>query len=310
MAELELLEPFERMLKGLAPLERLRAADAGGGTAELWDSLTVSGFLDALVPEAVGGVGLALRDVGPLIEALGRHPLPVPVAHTMVARALLADAGQAVPSGPIILATGPRVVVEQVPMARIAEYAVVDGGDVMRLISLSSSHHAPFSSSAIGRLGELCALLRATEMAGLGDRILEMSVSYANERTQFGTQIGKMQAIQQQLAVLAEKVVMVRMSARIGYDCDLLPSPAAAAAAKAIASAAAVDITAIAHAVHGAIGISEEHDLPLFTRRLHEYRLADGGEGYWTGVLGMQRLTTPAMTSLDFIRGASGLAGQ
>lgn len=37
----------------------------------------------------------------------------------------------------------------------------------------------------------------------------------------------------------------------------------------------------------GAIGISEEYDLQLLTRRLHEWRLADGSEGYWEDLLGL-----------------------
>jgi len=63
-----------------------------------------------------------------------------------------------------------------------------------------------------------------------------------------------------------------------------------------------VDIAAIAHAVHGAIGISEEHDLQLFTRSLHEWRAADGSEGYWSAILGRVRLADEAPTSADFIR--------
>ena len=49
---------------------------------------------------------------------------------------------------------------------------------------------------------------------------------------------------------------------------------------------AATRVAATAHAVYGAIGISEEHDLQLFTRRLHEWRLADGSETYWNRLLG------------------------
>ena len=41
-----------------------------------------------------------------------------------------------------------------------------------------------------------------------------------------------------------------------------------------------------AHAVIGAIGISAEHDLQLYTRRLHAMRLAHGSESHWQRVLG------------------------
>ena len=47
----------------------------------------------------------------------------------------------------------------------------------------------------------------------------------------------------------------------------------ACAVAKARTSEAAVTVAAIAHAVHGAIGITEEFDLQLYTRRLHAWRV-------------------------------------
>jgi acyl-CoA dehydrogenase len=77
-----------------------------------------------------------------------------------------------------------------------------------------------------------------------------------------------------------------------------------AAIAKHGASLAAGQVAAIAHAVHGAIGISEEYDLQLLTRRLHGWRLADGSEGHWAGVLGGLRMAEPAKPTSDFIRGA------
>lgn len=48
----------------------------------------------------------------------------------------------------------------------------------------------------------LAAILAVAEMAGLAEKILEMSLSYANDRVQFGKPIGKLQVIQQQLAVM------------------------------------------------------------------------------------------------------------
>jgi acyl-CoA dehydrogenase len=45
--------------------------------------------------------------------------------------------------------------------------------------------------------------------------------------------------------------------------------------------------------------------LQLYTRRLHEWRLADGTEGYWAGLLGTSRLASPAATSIDFVRSIS-----
>ena len=67
--------------------------------------------------------------------------------------------------------------------------------------------------------------------------------------------------------------------------------------------AAAARIAATAHAIHGAIGISEDHELQLYSRRLHEWRLADGSETYWNRLLGAARLGD-AGRSVDYVREA------
>ena len=147
------------------------------------------------------------------------------------------------------------------------------------------------------------AVIAAAAIAGAGDRILAMTIDHANQRSQFGKPIAKQQAIQQQLAVMAEQVVIARIAAQIGCAHGLTPPPEIAAIAKQGASRAAVRIAAIAHAVHGAIGISEAHDLHLYTRRLHEWRAVHGSESYWAHRLGHARLSVPDVTSVDYIRG-------
>jgi acyl-CoA dehydrogenase len=146
-------------------------------------------------------------------------------------------------------------------------------------------------------------IIAAAAISGASDRILAMTIDYANQRIQFGKPIAKQQAIQQQLAVMAEQVVMARIAAQIGCAHGLTPPLEIAAIAKQGASRAAVQIAAIAHAVHGAIGISEAYDLCLYTRRLHGWRAAHGSESYWAERLGHARLTVPALNTVDYIRG-------
>lgn len=147
----------------------------------------------------------------------------------------------------------------------------------------------------------LSAILAVAEIAGLAEKILEMSLSYANDRVQFGKPIGKLQVIQQQLAVMGEQVLMTRMASQIGCAQGLAPSPEVAAVSKQVASATVPQIAAIAHAVHGAIGITEEFDLQRYTRRLHALRLAHGSEGYWASIVGKARLQSDRQSSVEFI---------
>jgi alkylation response protein AidB-like acyl-CoA dehydrogenase len=73
------------------------------------------------------------------------------------------------------------------------------------------------------------------------------------------------------------------------------------AMAKARASEAVGVITAIAHGVHGAIGITQEYPLHFLTRRLHEWRMDFGSETYWQQRLGSAFLSSPSTRALDFV---------
>lgn len=312
----ELLEPFVRMLDAAASPAVVRAIEHGGSGDALWREIAVSGFLDALVAEEYGGAGLTLADIEPLIEAIGARAVPLPVAETMVARALLAESGIAAPDGPVALVTS---LAQPVPCGLVAQAALVDCGDALVLCDMAQLSPAPtgvtnslaarISGKPEGRslprpasgLRAIAAVLRAALIAGAAARLCDVTTVYASERVQFGKPIGRQQSLQQMLALMAEDMIACRIAAQLGASHGLNLPLAAAATAKITTSSAAPRIAATAHAVHGAIGISEEYDLQLLTRRLHEWRMADGSEGYWSQVLGQQRLAA-GVTSVDWIR--------
>ena len=133
------------------------------------------------------------------------------------------------------------------------------------------------------------ALLRAAQMAGAMEAALDLSTRYANDRVQFGRPIGKFQAIQQQLALLAEEAAAALVaveSAAISRRRGAASAEFALAAAKIRAGEAAGKVAEIAHQVHGAIGFTEEHSLHYLTRRLWSWRDEFGDEAYWAALLG------------------------
>lgn len=312
----ELLEPFVRMLDAAATPATVRAIEHGGSPDALWSEIAESGFLDALVAEEHGGAGLSLADIEPLIEALGARAVPLPVAETMVARALLALAGVTAPEGPIVLVTS---LAQPVPCGLVAQAALVDCGDELVLCDMAQLSPAPtgvtnaLAARISGKpdgvrlprpasgLRAITAVLRAALIAGAAARLCDVTTAYASERVQFGKPIGRQQSLQQMLALMAEDMIACRIAAQLGASQGIAVSLATAATAKITTSAAAPRIAASAHAVHGAIGISEEYDLQLLTRRLHQWRLADGSEGYWSQGLGTARLASPQPT-VDWIR--------
>lgn len=273
--EPELLDAFERMLGALFTPAQLRAIERGDEWQGAWQEIEQSGFLDALVPAASGGAGLTLGEVAPLLIALGRHAAPLPIGETMLARALIVQTEAPCPRGPIALGT--LAPFDAVPANAMP--ANVDG-EAQRL-------HA--------------ALLRAAQLAGAAQRVLEMTVSHANQRVQFGKLIGRQQAIQQQLAVMAEQVVAMRMAVELACGGEGTPSLLPVAAAKALASEYAPLVSACAHGVHGAIGITEECDLQLWTRRLLGWSRIDGGAAYWNDVLGRAVLASD-LGAVEWVR--------
>jgi acyl-CoA dehydrogenase len=134
------------------------------------------------------------------------------------------------------------------------------------------------------------ALARAVLMAGAMDRALDTAVTYAGERKQFGRQIGKFQAVQQQLAVMAGQVAAAGAAADAGIEAlshdDAATQEFLIAIAKTRVGDAATLASEIAHQVHGAIGFTKDYSLQLSTRRLWSWRDEFGGEVEWAARIG------------------------
>ena len=148
------------------------------------------------------------------------------------------------------------------------------------------------------------ACLRTVQIAGALSRTLALSVAYAQTRVQFGRPIGKFQAIQQNLAVLAGQSAAAIAAADIAADAlaNGLP-PMLVGAAKARAGEAASIAAGLAHQAHGAIGFTQEYELHFATRRLWSWRDEFGNEAEWNGVVGRLALAAgpdglwPALTA-------------
>lgn len=135
------------------------------------------------------------------------------------------------------------------------------------------------------------ALARSVQMAGATSAVLDLCVEYAGDRVQFGRPLAKFQAIQHQLAILAEEAAAAQIAAQFGCNAvDVTPAASAAiheiATAKIRAGEAAGKAAAIGHQVHGAIGFTDEHRLHYLTRRLWSWRSEFGAESDWAHKLG------------------------
>lgn len=149
------------------------------------------------------------------------------------------------------------------------------------MVARSMSGIGPLQLRAAG------AVTRSLMMAGALQRMTEMTVHYVGERRQFGKPIGRFQAVQQNLAVLASQAAAATAAADLGVQAfaDGLDLPAMAVAKSRAGEAAGIG-AAIAHQIHGAIGFTHEHSLHYLTRRLWAWRDEYGGEAEWNLLLG------------------------
>jgi alkylation response protein AidB-like acyl-CoA dehydrogenase len=144
--------------------------------------------------------------------------------------------------------------------------------------------------SAVQRIIERAAVGKCCEMVGNIQRVLEITVDYAKERKQFGHPIGSFQVIQHYCADMATDVDAARFST---YQAawmlsEGLPCAREVAIAKAWIGQASQRIFALAHQIHGAIGVTIEHDLHYYTRRAKAADLAFGDADFYKEVVAKQ----------------------
>jgi alkylation response protein AidB-like acyl-CoA dehydrogenase len=126
------------------------------------------------------------------------------------------------------------------------------------------------------------AIGKCAEMVGGAQQVLDMTVEYAKQRTQFGRPIGSFQAIQHHCANMATDVEGSRY---ITYQAawhlsEGLPAEREVAMAKAWVSDAYRRVCALGHQSHGAIGFTKEHNMQLYSRRAKAAELAFGDADY------------------------------
>lgn len=133
------------------------------------------------------------------------------------------------------------------------------------------------------------ALCRSVMMAGALERIVELTITYSKERTQFGKPIHRFQAVQHHLAHLTGEIAAADTAARYAVDASEKGSGMTAIAMANIRINEAAGVVApVAHQVHGAIGFTHEHVLHQSTRRVLAWRDEWGTETEWSERLGEQ----------------------
>jgi acyl-CoA dehydrogenase len=318
-----LADTITRLFRDALTDNMRKEAEASGWCAPLWTMVEEHGLPALFLSEDDGGFGGGMEDAALVARLAGQFAVPAPIVESMLANRLLVAAKLALPDGLTTVAVqtdltldGDRLrgLARAVPWARNAAHMValakvadsaeerlvlvpVAGGALERNVNLAAEprddlrfENAAVTASAAppsDGIHDLLAVLRTAQIAGALEAALGLSIQYANDRVQFGKPIGAFQAVQQQLALMAEETAAIVCAA--GSACRAAEAGGAEfeiAAAKLRANRAVDVAQPIAHQVHGAIGFTEEHSLRRWTQRMLSWRSECGGDRYWARRLG------------------------
>lgn len=284
---------------GAANVPAAVRAWADGDTApgrKVWNQLAELGVTALLVAEKFDGIDAHPVDAVVALERLGYWAVPGPVTESVVVAPLLLgddERSAALASGESIATVA---LPPQVPYAVNADFAdlVLLAGDGQVADAVAGAAHDSvdparklFEVSAPGatrnadtaRAYEFGVLGTAAQLIGAGQAMLDQSVAYAKQRTQFGRVIGSYQSIKHKLA---DVHIALELARPLVYGAALALADSApdtaryVSAAKVAAADAALLSARSSLQTHGAIGFTQEHDLSLLLLRVQALRSAWG----------------------------------
>ncbi|MFH8746382.1 acyl-CoA dehydrogenase family protein [Streptomyces rimosus] len=308
-----------RMLAAADTPAAVRAWGAGDNApgSAVWRRLAGAGVFGLAVPEKYGGAGFLPVELVVSFAELGRYAVPGPVVETAAAAVLLERLGDtggladiwrpAIAAGDAMvsyadLARGPYAL-----DAATADVTFLVDGDTLRASDGSGPVQpsvdparrltrcqggaalasGPAVRAAAAQAADIARLLTAAQALGVGRRLLDDTVTYVKQRTQFGVAIGSFQAVKHRLADVllalefAEPLVYgaaveLAEASRAGTADAADAAGVGIAMAKVAAGEAAYAAARAALQLHGALGYTDELDLSLWIRKARALRSAWG----------------------------------
>ena len=306
----EIQRTARELLGVRAKPERVREhAESARMDAELWRELCELGWPGIAISEEHGGGGLGLIELSILCEELGRSLAPVPFLSSVMAASVIEHGGTpeqrerwlpGLASGETIGALGAAtdgtaelviagadaqliVLVEDDGSARVLSAEEVEVSPLASIDPTRSAARVEPDPDRPGGSGETlpegCAGLGralvavSSELVGVCERALAMTVDYVKERKQFGVPVGSFQAVSHRCAQMLLETEQARSTtAFAAWTADAgeggtISLAEAAAMAKAAASDAGREVTASAIQAHGGIGFTWEADVHWLYKR-------------------------------------------
>src|SRR5438067_4794420 len=278
-SQLELRAAVRDVLGKECPPSLVRTClDDPGAWRPLWQRAVDLGWTGLALLDDDAGMGVI--ELVAVLEELGAAAAPIP---------LLSSAGLAAGA---LRAAGPAAAQWQQELAEGAIGAlsldaipgVLDSGRADLFVILTGNELSIARAAidadveavlAVSPPAALAVPLTATaaDLVGLAARVLDNTVTHANTREQFDRVIGSFQGVKHRLA---DCYVAIERARSLTYGAAMLVTDPvadaeetwrAAALAKAAASEAAVETARAGVHVHGALGMTWEHDVHLYLRR-------------------------------------------
>jgi alkylation response protein AidB-like acyl-CoA dehydrogenase len=282
---------------------------------EFWAALAEPGWLGLHIDEGHGGAGYGYVEQAVVLEELGHAAAPGPYLPTVLAAAVLEDAGgpaadewlPQLASGAAIGAvalTGTEPVLggmladliiaevdgawRAIPVAdvKVTECKSVDPTRRVARIDVAGSAGRDEQRLAITteRVHEIAAVLFAAEAVGIAQWCVDTAAEYAKVRVQFGRPIGQFQGVKHRCADMLARTELARAAAwdaaRAVRDADNGASVAIAAAAALALDAAFTNAKDCIQTL-GGIGFTWEHDAHIYLRRAMTLHQLAGSPDRW-----------------------------
>lgn len=275
-----------------------------------------------LVKEDLGGAGMTLTDIIPIIQLSAQYGTPIPFIETIISNFLLSELNIKAENDFITLTNKTENILikknkisgnfKSIPYLHLAEKILVEteiknqkyiilfkkGGKLTLEKNFLSEPKFDLDASELEIISmmekpepidvqNLLINVRSIQSFGAMEKILKLCIEYCSQRKQFGRTLSKFQMIQNHISEIALEVAASGASlSTLKNNNKNFYNLKSTAIPKIRTGIASGKVIALSHQVHGAMGFTKEYELSYFTKALNSWRNEFGNEIYWQNILG------------------------
>lgn len=318
-----ILDIFDKiLLKNVDHHLRLNLEPNSTQFKTLKNEIISSELTKLLVKEDLGGAGMTLTDIIPIIQLSAQYGTPIPFIETIISNFLLSELNIKAENDFITLTNKTENILikkdkisgnfKSIPYLHLAEKILVEteiknqkyiilfkkGGKLTLQKNFLSEPKFDLDASELEIISmmekpepidvqNLLINVRSIQSFGAMEKILKLCIEYCSQRKQFGRTLSKFQMIQNHISEIALEVAASGASlSTLKNNNKNFYNLKSTAIPKIRTGIASGKVIALSHQVHGAMGFTKEYELSYFTKALNSWRNEFGNEIYWQNILG------------------------